>query len=96
MCGGFAVDDDVVNHSILIEPEANSGAMEDDEEEVRAGQQRMMGYAVKRVLMELRSKGRPLEAASATMLLEMADRGEIENTAAVQQLRAMVLRLTGI
>lgn len=57
------------------------------EEEELAGRKIMLGRVVQNVQFEVRSKGKPIGAASANKIVEMADRGELEGVKAVESLR---------
>ena len=62
----------------------------EEELEEMAGRQMMLGRAIQSVQMAMRVAGKNLGPVSAKAILELADRGEIEESRAVQFIRKMV------
>ena len=68
----------------------NPQATSEDEEEERAGLQMILGRAIQSVQMAMREAGKNLDPMSAKAILELADKGEIEESISVQFIRKMV------
>lgn len=70
----------------LTEEQESSNQSEEEAEEL-ADKRMMMGRVVQNVQLEARAKGKALGAISARQILEMADRGELDDIRSVESLR---------
>ena len=64
--------------------------MTEEELEEEAGRKVMLGRAIQNVQLAMQAAGKNLGSVSANAILEMADKGEIEESKAVQSIRTLV------
>jgi hypothetical protein len=64
--------------------------LSEDELEDLAARQMLAGRLVQAVQLKQRAKGKPLGAVSAKAIIEMEDKGEIEESSSGQVLRKLI------
>lgn len=71
-------------------PLPNEPPTSDEESDIEAGRKMMLGRAIQNVQLTMQAAGKNLGSVSANAILEMADKGEIEESKAVQSIRRLV------